>query len=115
MATTTEDDTTGEKSTNYRETTVNGHTVELWGQRRDLEARRVAARLPRALDGVRAVEAGFVDPYADAKIWIRGLSGGEKIRSYDLDDVGLEVIGLSLHTDGDVCIEVNLETEEGSP
>ena len=111
MSQATDDDTTDETSTNYRETTVNGHTVELWGQRRDLEARRVAARLPRALDGVRSVEAGFVDPYGDAKIWIHGLDGGERIRSYDLDDVGLEVVNLSLHPDGDVCIDVDLKTE----
>jgi glyoxylase-like metal-dependent hydrolase (beta-lactamase superfamily II) len=114
MATTTDGDTTGETSTNYRETIVNDHTVELWGQQRDLEARRVAARLPRALDGVRAVESGYADPYADANIWIHSLEGGEEIRSYDLDELGLEVVHLSLHTNGNVCIGVDLETE-GSP
>jgi hypothetical protein len=111
MSQATDGDTTGETSTNYRETTVNDHTVELWGQQRDLEARRVAARLPRALDGVRAVESGYPGPYADANIWIESLEGGEKIRSYDLDELDLEIVKLSLHSNGDVCIGVDLETE----
>lgn len=42
---------------NYRETTINGIETHLWGQGHDLEARRLAAALPRADDTVRFVDA----------------------------------------------------------
>lgn len=52
---------------NYRETTINGLETHLWGQGHDLEARRLAAALPRGDETVRYVDAE-TDPCV-ASVW----------------------------------------------
>lgn len=91
---------------NYRETTVNGIRVNLWGQRQsaDLAARRAAAALPRGAD-IRHVES---DTDGGACIWFEPGTGPAGAISQDIPD-GWTVESFDLFGDGTLAVEVEEE------
>jgi len=92
-------------SVGFCETTVNGNRVQLWGQGHDSDARRVAAALPRATDGLRFVDAAYdgtviwFDPVDDAPI--------RTVRAPD----GYAIVAIDQLRDGTVVVTVRPEAE----
>ena len=91
-------------SINRRDTTVNGHQTQLWGQGYDADARRVAAALPRGdVPGLRAIDA---DP-AGTVLWYDRPEDTDH-RRLTIPD-GYRVVSIDHFDAGDIAVTVEPE------
>lgn len=78
-----------------KETTVNGNHVHLWkfsdGDELNSEVRRVAAALPRDMDGLDRIDGS---PVGVADVYFEPCADGEEIQSFEPPE-GYEIIKMS--------------------
>lgn len=95
----------GEAGMNHRFSTVNDNRVELWGQSAEYDqaARRLAADLPRDMDGLSAVEGGVPgQSFADASF---RLESADTFRRTEIPD-GWSVLNVGQHGNGSMFVDL---------